>query len=180
MELKVFTRIKPQVSGESLSSFLVALAVGLIVMAASASICVYCARSFAELSNYFTLDTKSRLALDSISREARLAEQVQIVSTNRLTLLRGTNQVIFTYEPSNKTLFRQKSGVTDVLLGDCEFLKFEILQRVPDALKGFVILPSSNSNSTRLVQMSWRCSRSILGRPANSSDLQAFQVVLRN
>jgi hypothetical protein len=86
----------------------------------------------------------------------------------------------FVYSPSLKTLTMvNTNGTEKVLLEDCDYLKFEAFQRnsVPGSYDQY---PATvDENATKLVQVSWICSRSLIGGLLNSESVQSAKIVIR-
>ena len=82
------------------------------------------------------------------------------------------------YIPQTKALTRTKGGVTQTNLTDCDFLEFSIFQRTPsnDTFQPYSI---TNVAETKLIELTWRCSRKILGTTANSESMQSAKIVIR-
>ena len=168
----------------TLVEVLVAMGVGSILFVAVGTLAFYSARSFAALSNYVELDNFSRNALDQMSREIRQADAL-LTGTDHQLVFQVTNptngvasQVTFTYDPGTRKLTRTQGGTTTTLLKECDFLKFSIYQRNP--IGGtYDQYPTANPATCKLVQMSWICSRNILGKKANTESVQSAKVVIR-
>ncbi len=165
---------------------LVASAVGGIVLAAVMALAFFSARSFAALTNYVELDNFSRNALDTMSREIRQSDGLVSGDDHQLTFQHRnpTNgqpfTVSYTYDPSTKQLVRHQSGTAEakVLLQECDYLRFSIYQRNP--IGGtYDQYPTANPDTCKLVQLSWICSRNILGKRANTESVQSAKVVIR-
>jgi len=168
-------------SGISLLETLIATSVGMIVFAAVGSLTVFTARSFVAIGNYADLDNASRNALDTMSREIRQSRSLTGFTTNKLTLLDNDNtSLVFEYKPSTQELTRKKGTATTVLLEQCDLLNFNIYQRNPS--NGFTFYPVQNGNVSvaKLIDVSWRCSRKILGQKVNTESVQTAKIVIRN
>ena len=186
----------------------VAMGISGVVFAVVASLTFYGGRSFAAMTNYVDMDSKSRNALDHMSREIRQADSVINYSTATLTSgpFAGkvvTNQIVlpgkeinasnqtnnytltYTYDPVKKELYRvQGVGQTaqkTVLLEGCDYLSFGMFQRNTGNTEDdlFDALPVSVLGTCKLVQIDWVCSRSLLGNRANTESVQSAQVVIR-
>jgi len=166
---------------------MVATALGGLVVAAVMALTFFSARSFAALTNYVDLDNFSRNALDTMSREIRQANRLVSGDDHHLVFehTNPTNgsaffNVSYTYNPDTKQLVRWQQGVTEpkVLLQECDFLRFSIFQRNP--INGsYDQYPTANPDTCKLVQLSWICSRNILGKKANTESVQSAKVVIR-
>ena len=170
-----------------------AAAVGSIIVAFVASLWSYSSRSFLTMGNYTDLDAKSRRALDLMSRDLRAATDVtafQKSSTLKsITISNATagTQVTYTWSASPRTLVCQKPGQADqTYLTECDRWDFQLYQRTPQMGGNYVFFPATNSagdydlSVCKLINMTWKCTRTILGDKVNSESVQTAQVVLRN
>jgi hypothetical protein len=160
---------------------LVATALGTVVLAAIASLTLFTARSFLALSNYDQLDRASMNALDTISTQIRQTQQVTSYSTNRLVFTDADGQTLtFAWDPTTRLVTRQKTNTTTTLLTQCDYLAFHISQR--NVSNGFIFYPAQLTNllTAKLVDVSWRCSRTILGAKINTESVQTAKTVIRN
>jgi len=164
----------------TLVELMVATAIGSIVMTAVAALTFYTARSFAALSNYVDLDQKSRNALDRMSQKIRQAYGVTSFNTNAVSLLylNGTT-LAYTYSPTDRTLTEEVGSEKTTLLQECDALVFEAFARNP--IGGtFNQFPATNDTTTiKLLQVSWTCSRTILGAKVNTESVQSAKIVIR-
>ena len=167
-------------SGMTLVEIMVATAVGSIAMAAIMSLWLYSARSFVAMGNYADLDRASRNALDLMSREIRGTRSLREFSTNRLQFedFDGSS-LTFSFSPGTRELIREK-GTTNrtVLLEQCDFLAFHVSQRNPS--NDFTFYPTTVASQAKLIDVSWRCSREILGARVNTESVQNAKIVIRN
>jgi hypothetical protein len=178
----------------TLVEVLVAMGLGSIVLAAVASLTMYAGKSSLAIVNYTDLDIKSRYALDMISREIRQATAVTSQQTNlptkSLTLTnadQGT-QITLTFDSNARTLVMQRTGQSDLTtLTECDRWDFSLYQRTPYGFPTNIIFyPATNTTGSlslslcKLVNMSWKCSRTIFGQKVNTESVQTAQIVLRN
>lgn len=178
----------PDRSGHAFSipEVLVSIGIGSLVLSAVALLSIYSARSFVGIGNYMDLDRASRQALDLVTRDIRQTMVLTSYATNQLTFTDfDTNVLTFTWNPSTKQLTRTKNGVTRVLLRGCDYLTFHICQRNP--IPGqFNFYPATNTAGVytpslcKLVDVSWRCSRTMLGRTLHTESVQTAKIVMRN
>jgi type II secretory pathway component PulJ len=167
-------------AGVSLLEVLITASVASIVFAAVGSLTLYTARSFVAMGNYGDLDKASRNALDTMSRDIRQCRLLQNYTPNKLTLLdNNSNTLVFEYQPSNGQLTRKNGGTSTVLLQQCDYLNFNIYQRNPS--NAFMFYPiQTNITLAKLIDVSWRCSRKILGQKVNTESVQTAKIVIRN
>jgi len=177
----------------TLVEVMIAVALGSVLMAGATSMWLFGSRSFVAMSNYTDLDSKSRNAVDLMLRDIRQATRVtgfekkdtykQLTVTNAFA---GTGTT-YTWKAKPRTLVCQKSGQAEqVYLTECDAWNFELFQRTPQKGGNYVFFPATNSvgaydlSTCKLVNMTWKCSRTILGDKANTESVQTAQVVLRN
>ena len=181
-------------SGMSFVELMVAMGVGSIVLGTVMSLSLFGARSSSSVANYTEMDTKSRYALDLISREVRQATAVtafQNTSTNKsLTFtnaMQGTTARV-RWNSTSRTVVLERTGFPDLAaLSGCDQWNFELYQRTPIVTStNLLFYRATNVSGTitpslcKLVNMSWKCSRSMLGQKWNTETVQASQLVLRN
>jgi hypothetical protein len=162
----------------TLVEFLVGSAVLVIAASSIAAVYIYFLRSFAGLENHMTMSTQGRAALDRFSRDIRQAELVASTTTNQLILRTGTNITRFLYDPDAKTVTRTADGKTETLLTGCASWKYEMFMRVPKSGTSELYV-ATNPASCKVLQLSWTCTRSILGTRLNVQDEQAAKIVIR-
>lgn len=139
----------------------------------------YSGRSFAGLANYVDLEAQSRNALDRMAQEIRQTQELLSFETNKLVFLdHDGKQLSYIYNADSKTLSRVKEQSATVLLLECDYLMFDIFQRNP--IGGTYDQYSTASPATcKLVQLTWICSRKILGKTLNTESVQSAKIVIR-
>lgn len=166
----------------------IASAIAVILFTAVMALAFYTARSFAAFTNYVELDVNSRNALDLMSTEIRQADLLIAATATSLTFQTTdlgtgvTNSLKYVYDPDKKELARIFNGEAPrVLLSECSFLKFGTFQRntTPVLDNAFVPVSTSQPDLCKVVQLSWICSRKILGKSANTESVQSAKVVIR-
>jgi Tfp pilus assembly protein PilW len=159
--------------------FVIASSVGTIVLGAVAILWYFSANSFVALGNYGDLDRASRNTLDTMSREIRQTRGLASFSSTSLSFTDyDTNTLTYVYDSNARTLTRQKLGTNTVLLTQCDYLNFDISQRNPS--NSFTFYPATNASLAKLIDLSWRCSRTILGNKINTESVQTAKIVVRN
>ena len=160
---------------------LVSVAIGGMVLAALASLMIYSARSFVAIGNYIDLDQKSRNALDQMSRAVRQTARLISYSPSLLTFQNADGtQLSLAWNPSTRKVTMSQNGTVKTLLTQCDYLYFDISQRNP-TYGVFDFYPATNNASLcKLVDVSWRCSRTILGQKINTESVQTAKIVIRN
>jgi hypothetical protein len=166
----------------------IASAISVILFTAVLSLAFYTARSFAAFTNYVDLDANSRNALDVMSSEIRQADLLTAATPTSLTFQTtdlgtgATHALKYVYDPDTKELTRIfDGGQPDLLLSECSFLKFGTFQRntTPSLDNAFVPVATSQPNLCKVVQLTWICSRKILGKAVNTESVQSAKVVIR-
>ncbi len=174
--------------GMTLVELQIASAIAVILFTAVMALAFYTARSFAAFTNYVDLDANSRNALDVMSTEIRQADLLTAATSTSLTFQTtdpGTgaiHTVKYVYDPDKKELSRIfDGGQPDVLLSECSFLQFGTFQRntTTSLDNAFAPVATSQPNLCKVVQLTWICSRRILGKSANTESVQSAKVVIR-
>ncbi|MDB6054782.1 MAG: hypothetical protein JWN25_2305 [Verrucomicrobiales bacterium] len=168
----------------TLIELMVAAAVGSLVFAVVASMFLYFGKSFAALTNYAELDSTGRFALDQMTTDIRQANRLTSYATNQIVFEMvasgATNNLTYRYDSAGGTLVRIYAGQTRTLLTEIvsNSLSFSMFQRNP--VGGTVDqYATSNPALCKVVQLSWICSRSILGKKSTSESVQSAKIVIR-
>ena len=166
--------------GMTLVEAIVAVGISSIALAALAAFTFYSARSFAAIGNYVDLDSSSRKTVDLMTKEIRQTAALSGYQTNALTFTDYDGRPLqYVYDPAGRKLTRVKDAVSTVLLTGCDRLEFHIYQRTPQpGTNSFYA--ATDAAQCKSIDMQWRCSRSLLGKNANSETVQTALVVLRN
>jgi prepilin-type N-terminal cleavage/methylation domain-containing protein len=183
--MKPATSLRRARTGFTLVELMVAIALAGILLTFLAVLFTSSISNFAGLGNYAELSGQSRLAMDQVSQELRECTQVlnaQKSSTAKSLLLTNAfegSTLKLMWDSSTRTLTSQKSNrALRVCLTGCDDWDFSLYQRTPKS--GWQFYPTTNPQLCKLVNMSWRCSRSVLGRKANTENVVTAQVVIRN
>lgn len=159
---------------------MVATAIGSLALAGLSSLTIYTTRSFAAMSNYMELDKNSRNALDRMTQIIREADGVTTFSDHSVVLSYHAQTISFNYSPQSKRLTMvNTNGASTVLLEDCDFLDFDAFQRnsVPGSYDQY---PATvDESAIKLVQVSWICSRRLIGDLLNTESVQSAKIVIR-
>lgn len=165
---------------------MVAVAIGSLVVLASASFSLYLSRSYVAMTNYANLDQQGQLALDKFTQQVRQVKQLTSYATNGsgiigLTFKDYDDQTLsFSYDSGNQCLYRIKGGATNVLLSGCSSLQFSLFQRNPQPFT-FDAVTTAVATNCKLVEVTWVCSRSILQTDnANTESVQSAKVAIRS
>jgi type II secretory pathway pseudopilin PulG len=164
----------------TLIEMMIGALVASVIFSALGALTVYTARSFVALGNYNDLDRYSRHALDVMSRDIRQTKKVSFYATNKLVFLDYDDQTNLTYfwNPATQVLTRQKGNEISVMLTNCDYLSFGRFQRNPDV--GFTFYPPATTPEIKLIDVSWKCSRAILGAKITTESVQTAKIVIRN
>lgn len=170
--------------GMTLVELLVATAAGLIVMGAFVAVTMNVNSMVKATGNYADLDEYSRNTLDMLSRDVRNASSVNTASSSTNLILENTytgKQITYTWDGSNLVTRAYGSASPQMVLTNCNYLDFDYFTRYPlNNLQFTDITNAINPDEIKLVSVSWRCSRSILGIKMNTESVQTAQIVLRN
>jgi hypothetical protein len=178
----------------TLVELLIAITIGLIVLTAAGIIWIFVLQSFVAAGNYADLDAKSRMAVDVMMAEIREASGVVGFQNNGsnswlsvTNSLEANSKITYSWDSGSRMLVRQKTGEPDrAYLTECDAWNFQLFQRTPHPSGVYVFYPATNVYGTndltiaKLINMNWRCSRTILGQKRNTENVQTAQVVLRN
>lgn len=166
--------------GFSLVEYMIAIAVGGLVILTIVSLMMYSSRSFAGLANYADLNMASLRALDRMTRDIRQAVRLTSYSPTQLVFSNGTSNqsLVFAYNPNDRTLIRKDGTRSEVLLTECDSLKFSIFQRTP--MPGtYDQYPAATADNCKVVMVNWVCSRKLLGSRFNTESVHTAKIVIR-
>lgn len=158
---------------------MVALGVSSAVVLALVSITLFTGRTFAALFNYVDLDDANRIAMDVMSRDIRTANRMVSFSTSEFTLedAAGAN-LTYRYNSAARTVSRVSAAGSRVILTECEKFNFKVCQRTPVGAMTEVY-PAADAATAKVINLSWVCSRKILGQRANTESVQTARIVIR-
>lgn len=170
----------------TLTEVMFTIGVGALIGAAVLSFSLYAGKSFAALTNYVDLEQKSQNALDVMTREVRQVNRVLSYGTKSHNGQVITNVLTFedfdggnlTYMFTNDVLLRIKNGSTRMVLTNCDYLTFQVYQRNPVG-GAWDQWSTSIATNTKLISVTWVCSRSIVGRRMNTESVQTAKVIIR-
>lgn len=172
-------------SGWTLVEMMVAVAIFSISAAAMCSLYWFGIVSFCSLTDYCSLDSANRLAMDSMTSEIRGAQQLINYSTNpaSITFINQSNiTVTYTFDPTNTQLTRYDGIETAMLLTNCDLLAFHLFSRCPSnaAWGSFPIATNTWSNSVQVIQFTWKTAMSLPQGVVDSEDVQTAYIIIRN
>ena len=160
---------------------MIALGITTLLVLVLCSFAMFSSYSFAALFNYVDLDDMNRVAMDRITRDVRQANRVKAATATSLTLedADGVSEIAYVYNPTDRTLSRVRTGGRQqLILKKCDRLLFTLGQRNPKGGTFDVYNPSS-LDIVKVVNVSWVCSRTILGRIENTESVQTARIVIR-
>ena len=177
---------KVRARGFTLVETVLTTAVGGVAFAAVASMMLYGSKSTAVMGNYGDLNRFSRNALDQMSTDIRQANKVLSCTNNQLQLQAvdintgAASTLTYTYDPVGQTLTRIYAGATNTLLKGIvtNSMQFAMYQRNPvggDVTTNYL---TTDPTLCKVVQVSWTCSRNILG-VGQTESVQSAKVVIR-
>lgn len=167
---------------------MVSLGIGSIVTLAIVQLSMFTARSFAALGNYTDLDRASRNTLDEMSQEIREAKSISKWNETYLegVALATNNWFAYTWRSGTHDVLRlagtrspRTTNSNNALLTGCDYFKFRIWLRNPTNQFWFPYSATDTPNLTKLVDVSWRCSRRVISQ-FNTESVQTAKIVLRN
>ncbi|HEY6169665.1 MAG TPA: prepilin-type N-terminal cleavage/methylation domain-containing protein [Verrucomicrobiae bacterium] len=179
------TRTRRQ-SGVGIIEFMVAMAVGSLVILAVMMAFSFSSRSFVALTNYSSLDKQSRHALDTMTQEIRMTRCLANYATNYAFFTNyDNNLLIYWWDQGGKKVYRWRPSSGEpigVMLDRCDLMRFDFFQRNPIGGVFDYYPPSTNLYSTtcKMVQLTWICSTNVLNLQKNSESVQSAKVVIRN
>jgi len=181
------------VKGFTLMETMIVMALAGVVLAIVMATYNYSGTSFAAMGNYSDLDRKSRAALDLLSREIRNSSALIAYSTTNPKSLTFTNAstrkiIVISYDSAGRTLTLAKTGQsTQTLLTSCDTWDYSLYGRVPILSSSNITFNSATNGAgnidvtaCKLINMNWKCSRTIFGSKRNTESIQTAQIVLRN
>jgi prepilin-type N-terminal cleavage/methylation domain-containing protein len=183
---------KTNAKGFTLMEVMIVSALAGLVFAAVVVSYKYGMTSFVAMGNYSDLDRKSRSALDVLSREIRDSSALIAYGTNpkSLTFTNVTTgkTITISYDASNRVLTFAKTGqTTQTLLTSCDQWDYSLYSKVPKFTNNTIMFFGATNGAgaidvtaCKLVNMDWKCSRSIFGTKRNTESIQTAQIVIRN
>jgi hypothetical protein len=129
--------------------------------------------------------------LDVLSREIRGASAVIATNASSITLTNATSgkSIIITYNSANSTLvltgtqIQLETGTSTPVtnLTGCNSWSYTMYSRAPTVTSTNITFNSTNNMAEcKLIEMHWKCSRTVLGVALNTESVQTAQIVLRN
>jgi type II secretory pathway pseudopilin PulG len=178
--------------GWTLMEMMITVAISTIVMASLMTVMLFATKDFKAMANYAELNQSSRYALDVMNRDFQNASRVVAGDSDSITLTNSDgDRFSYAYDSTATTLtryFTNSDGdiYTKVLLTNCDALAFSFFMRVPtnaiptNSYGPFFIPVGADKTETKLVNVDWKCSRTIQGAKANTESVQTAQIAIRN
>lgn len=182
--MKIFPLISPRrriqlCRGLTLVETLITLFGGSAVLGSILTTGSAVTNSMAAILNYNDLNKSSRNTLDVMSRDLRNTAVVTCLNTNQVTVTNSITGDVVSYAwDGTNNLTRTVNGASTIMLTGCDTLVFNGYQRNPTSNLQFV--PAHTPAETKLISVSWRCSRQILGAKINTESVQTAQICIRN
>lgn len=165
--------------GFTLAESLVVIGISSLAFLALVSLTLFTGRTFAALFNYVDLDDGNRVAMDLMSRDIRTANRLASFATNEFTLKDANDaDLTYRYSAGARTVTRVTTAGARVILRDCESFRFNVCQRTPKGATS-EIYPAATLDTAKVMNLSWVCSRKILGYTANTESVQTARIVIR-
>jgi hypothetical protein len=192
MNLKKIHQIRHRgTAAFTLIEVLVAVALSVVLIGSMMSLYISGSISFIAMGNYQNLDNKSYGALDLISREIRNSNILLSYVNNQSLVLsnnyanNGAGQITtITYDSSATNVTMQRTGQTTVTnLTGCDQFSFQLYSHAPNTNSfstNVVFFTATNAATCKMIQISWKCSRTVMGSKLNTESVQTAQIVLRN
>ena len=161
----------------TLPELMVAVGVGSLVLMFMCWVFADSARCFTATGNYVRMNSGSRNALDRMTQEIRRAADLTSFSSTRIQLSKygATNAVVvYEWKPDTRQLTEWQTGYsqTNILLSECDQFAF--------ALYKASFATTSNISEGKAIGVTWKCSRTVLGKKANTEDMEQALIVIRN
>ena len=160
----------------------VMIAAGLsgLFLAVCLSMALFTSRSIASVTESVDLNARSRHAIDRMGRKLRQASVVKSFSATSVSLVYDGRALSYTYNPNTKTLEENDAGNLTTLLEYCDELAFSFYKRNPSSNSLFNQFPVlTATNEAKVIQVNWRCSRSLVGEFSGSSEMVSARFVIR-
>jgi len=172
--------------GFTLTETLISMGLTTLLVLVLCAFGLFSSRSFAGLFNYVDLDEKNKIAMDNMSRDVRQARRLKSCTTNAATMTVQSitledadgKDLVYSYYPQQGNLMRLKDGRASVVLEGCDRLAFTLGQRNTQAGGSDVFLAAS-PKTCKVINVSWSCSRKILGKKENTESVQTARIVIR-
>ena len=163
--------------GMTLPELMVAVGIGFLVLTFMAVVFADSARCFAATGNYVNMNRSSQNAMDRMTRGIRGAGSLKDFTPTQVQFYSfGTTNALLVYgwDANSRQLTEWQTGnsQTNILLTDCDELAFSMYRSS--------LAPTTNNLEGKAIGVTWKCSRTILGKKINTEDMQQALIVVRN
>ncbi len=160
---------------------MMALGVAGVLLGVLASLTMYSGKNFLAILNYSDLNSKNRIAMDTMTRDVRECSRVRSYTSSRLEIEDSDGvTIVYDYSPGAETLIRTQNGVSRTLATGCDRLIFSLGTRVPKSgAESFTVETTGDVNMAKVVYVTWNCSRTIMGTKVNTESVQTARIVIR-
>lgn len=165
-------------TGFTLVELLVASGIGGMIAVMLLAVTFHTSRSVYCLTDSVGMNSQSRYAIDRMSQKLRQATNVTDFSANSLSVKYKGRAL--SYSVVNGTLTEIDNGATKQLVKNCTALNFSLYKRNPitNSFNQFPTLTATNE--AKVVQVSWQCSSTLVGRTAGTGEEFSAKIVLRS
>lgn len=166
-------------AGFTMVEMLITAGLSGLLLAVCMSLALFTSRSIASVTDSVDLNARSRHAIDRMSKKLRQASDVRSYSSNSVTVTFDGRPLTYTYSPSRKTLVENEAGSVTTLLENCDALAFSFYKRNPmtNSFNQFPVMTATNE--AKVIQVNWRCSRTLVGKKSGSAEMVSARIVLR-
>jgi len=166
-------------AGFTLVELLIATGLSGLLLAVCASLSLYTARAIASMTNSVDLNARSRHAIDVMSQKLRQASDVKSFSPTSVTVNYDGKPLTYSYLADRRALVENDAGVKTTLVEDCDGLAFSLYKRNPlsNSFGQFPVMTATNE--AKVIQVSWFCSRTLVGRKSGAAEMVSTKIVLR-
>lgn len=176
---QLIARKKQRLCGLTLIELLVSVAIGVFVGGSIITTGTTLSTTMAAIGNYCDLNSSSRNTLDVMSADLRNTAVVTAIDSKQVTVSNVLTGDLITYAWNGSNTFtRTFNGASKTMLKNCDYLTFANFSRNPT--NGFQFVPATTAATTKLISVSWRCSRKIMGAKLNTESIQTAQICIRN
>lgn len=170
---------RPREAGFTLVEFMITAGISGLLLAVCMSLALFTSRSIASVADSVDLNARSRHAIDRMSKKLRQASAVRSFSPTSVSVTYDGRPLTYTYIPSLRTLEENEAGNVTTLLENCDTLAFSLYKRNPvtNSFNQFPVLTATNE--AKVIQVNWRCSRSLVGKTSGSAEMVSARIVLR-
>ena len=166
-------------AGFTLSELMIGIGLAGIIVVVICALSLYSGFNFACIANYTDMDSNSINAMDRFTRDIRSSNGASNITSSTITLNTDSGvPITYAYSSGTRKLVRTQGGSSLDVLTECDTLQFQVYQRTP--ISGtFTQFDADNINETKVVFVTWNCSRTVFGRKITTDSASAGRVVIR-